>query len=226
MCDVFEVVSAKVWDLCVVGICCCRLAQVSAYQQSSPNLATQRAAAGPPGPPAALPLVLGLPTPKAIGPPAMKAPAPRSPAPPLAPIPKAVWFAFQAAKAKSQSRAARRGERPPSWLPKGGEEARVSQEDFGSRRQLHPASYREEEEDPHVFWIPHVGEVRGSIARSLRRRSLGDDAAHSASAHGRRKQRPHHRLVLVPIKPQRKRRTEPGDTHHPNIDLGDPDVPA
>ena len=145
--------------------------------------------------------------------------------PPLAPTPKAVWFASQAAKAKSQSRAARRGERPPSWLPTGGEEARVSQEDFGSMRQLHPASRREEEEDPRVFWIPHVGKVRGSIAQSLRRRSLGDDTARSAAAHGRRKQRPHHQLVLVSIKPQRKRRTEPG-LHHPNIDLGDPNVEA
>ena len=70
-----------------------------------------------------------------------------------------------------------------------------------------------------------LGEVRGSIARSLRRRSSGDDAARSASAHGWRKQRPLHRLVLVPIKPQRKRRTEPG-LHHPNIDLGDPNVEA
>ena len=51
-------------------------------------------------------------------------------------------------------------------------------------------------------------EVRGSIGRSLRR-----------------KQRPIHRLVLVPRKPQRKRRTEPG-LHHPNIDLGDPNVEA
>ena len=147
------------------------------------------------------------------------------PGPPLAPIPKAAWFASQAARAKSQSRAARLGECPPSWLPTGGEKARVSLEDFGSRRQLHPESRREEEEDPSGFWIPDVGEVRGSIARSLRRRSSGDDAARSASAHGRRKQRPLHRLVLVPIKPQRKRRTEPG-LHHPNIDLGDPNVEA